>query len=117
VIDSPALTALSHTGGCGRKLAATELLLQGIQAQRDQRLLVGARTHRVFLLREDLALVQTVDFFMPLVDEPYDFGRIAAASAFLDVYAMGGADSSGAAPQAGQRAGDRYKQVKRETKE
>jgi len=96
VIDSPVLTALSHAGGCGRKLAATELLplVNGLPAQRDPRLLVGAGAHddgAVFLLRDDLALVQTVDFFTPLVDDPYDFGRIAAANALSDVYAMGGA--------------------------
>lgn len=96
VIDSPALTALSHAGGCGRKLAATELLplLRSLPAQRDPRMLVGAGTRddaAAFLLRDDLALVQTVDFFTPLVDDPYDFGRIAAANALSDVYAMGGA--------------------------
>jgi selenide,water dikinase len=94
LIDSPALTALSHAGGCGRKLAATELLplLQGLPGQPDPRLLVGPRTRddaAVFLLRDDLALVQTVDFFTPLVDDPYDFGRIAAANALSDIYAMG----------------------------
>jgi selenide, water dikinase len=94
VIDSPALTALSHAGGCGRKLAAVELLplLRGLSPQCDPRLLVGAGTRddaAVFLLRDDLALVQTVDFFTPLVDDPYDFGRIAAANALSDVYAMG----------------------------
>jgi len=96
VLDPPALTALSHAGGCGRKLAAVELLplLEGLPAQRDPRLLVGAGTRddaAVFSLRDDLALVQTVDFFTPLVDDPYDFGRIAAANALSDVYAMGGA--------------------------
>jgi selenide,water dikinase len=95
VIDSPGLTALSHAGGCGRKVAAIELLalLQGLPTQRDPRLLVGAGTRddaAIFLLRDDLALVQTVDFFTPLVDDPYDFGRIAAANALSDVYAMGG---------------------------
>jgi selenide, water dikinase len=95
LIDSPALTALSYAGGCGRKLAATELLplLQRLPVQHDPRLLVGACARddaAVFLLRDDLALVQTVDFFTPLVDDPYDFGRIAAANALSDVYAMGG---------------------------
>lgn len=94
VIDSPALTALSLAGGCGRKLAATELLpvLRALPEQRDPRLLVGADTRddaAVFLLRNELALVQTVDFFTPLVDDPYDFGRIAAANALSDIYAMG----------------------------
>lgn len=95
VIDSPALTVLSHAGGCGRKVAASELLplLRGLPAQRDPRLLVGAGGRddaAVFMLRDGLALVQTVDFFTPLVDDPYDFGRIAAANALSDVYAMGG---------------------------
>jgi selenide, water dikinase len=59
----------------------------------DPRLLVGPDTFddaAVFLVRDDLALVQTVDFFAPIVDDPYDFGRIAAANALSDVYAMGG---------------------------
>lgn len=95
VTGAPQLTALSHAGGCGRKIAATELLplLQALPAQRDPRLLVGAGSRddaAVFLLAEDVALVQTVDFFTPLVDVPYDFGRVAAANALSDVYAMGG---------------------------
>lgn len=60
---------------------------------KDQRLLVGSDTlddAAVYQLTEDLALVQTVDFFTPVVDDPFDFGRIAAANAFSDVYAMGG---------------------------
>lgn len=59
----------------------------------DPRVLVGRETFDdagVFLLREDLALVQTVDFFAPIVDDPYDFGQIAAANALSDVFAMGG---------------------------
>jgi selenide,water dikinase len=59
----------------------------------DPRLLVGPDTFddaAVFLVRDDLALVQTVDFFAPIVDDPYDFGRIAATNAISDVYAMGG---------------------------
>ncbi len=59
----------------------------------DPRLLVGPDTFddaAVFRVRDDLALVQTVDFFAPVVDDPYDFGRIAAANALSDVYAMGG---------------------------
>jgi selenide,water dikinase len=95
MLDSPSLTALSQAGGCGRKVAAAELLplLQGLPAQPDERLLVGAASRddaAVYQLREDLALVQTVDFFTPLVDDPYDFGRIAATNALSDVYAMGG---------------------------
>jgi selenide,water dikinase len=94
-VDAPALTALALAGGCGRKVAATDLLplVQGLPNQIDERLLVGASSRddaAVFRVREDLALVQTVDFFTPLVDDPYDFGRIAAANALSDVYAMGG---------------------------
>src|ERR671924_2209804 len=59
----------------------------------DPRLLVGRETFDdagVFVLSDDFALVQTVDFFAPIVDDPYTFGRIAAANALSDVYAMGG---------------------------
>ncbi len=94
-VDAPALTALALAGGCGRKVAAVDLLplVQGLPDQIDERLLVGSASRddaAVFRVREDLALVQTVDFFTPLVDDPYDFGRIAAANALSDVYAMGG---------------------------
>ncbi|HWX45256.1 MAG TPA: selenide, water dikinase SelD [Solirubrobacteraceae bacterium] len=92
---SPSLTALSRGAGCGCKLAAADLLpiVRGLPFKTDERLLVGSPTSddaAVFHLRDDLALVQTVDFFTPLVDDPYDFGRIAAANALSDVYAMGG---------------------------
>jgi selenide, water dikinase len=89
------LTALASGAGCGCKLPAAELLpvVRGLPSQDDERLLVGAATSddaAVVRVREDLALVQTIDFFTPLVDDPYDFGRIAAANALSDVYAMGG---------------------------
>jgi selenide, water dikinase len=92
---SVALSALSHGAGCGCKLPAAELLpiVDGLPAVGDPRVLVGPATAddaAVFALSADLALVQTVDFFTPLVDDPYDFGRIAAANAISDVYAMGG---------------------------
>jgi selenide,water dikinase len=67
--------------------------LAALPIQRDPRLLVGRETFDdagVFRLSDDLALVQTVDFFAPIVDDPYDFGQIAAANALSDVYAMGG---------------------------
>jgi selenide, water dikinase len=89
------LTSLSTGAGCGCKLAAADLLpiVMQLPAPADPRLLVGAPTGddaAVYRLRDDLALVQTIDFFTPLVDDPYDFGRIAAANALSDVYAMGG---------------------------
>jgi selenide,water dikinase len=90
-----ALSSLSHGAGCGCKLPAQELLdiVRTLPTSEDSRLLVGSATAddaAVFQLRDDLALVQTVDFFTPIVDDPYDFGRIAAANAISDVYAMGG---------------------------
>ena len=89
------LTALSSAAGCGCKVPAAELapLLERLPQQADPDLLVGPTTADdagVYRLREDLALVQTVDFFTPIVDDPYDFGRIAATNALSDVYAMGG---------------------------
>jgi len=89
------LTALSSGAGCGCKLAAADLLpiVRDLPATLDERLLVGSSTGddaAVFRVSQDVALVQTLDFFTPLVDDPYDFGRIAAANALSDVYAMGG---------------------------
>src|SRR3954452_14617863 len=89
------LTSLSHGAGCGCKLSAADIgpIVGGLAAVDDPRLIVGSATADdagVVRLRDDLALVQTVDFFTPIVDDPYDFGRIAAANALSDVYAMGG---------------------------
>jgi selenide,water dikinase len=89
-----ALTSLSHGAGCGCKLPAAALgpLLATVPAREDPNVLVGFGTSDdagVYKLRDDLALVQTVDFFTPIVDDPFDFGRIAAANALSDVYAMG----------------------------
>jgi len=89
------LTSLAHGAGCGCKLGPADLLpiVRGLKAPDDPRLLVGSASGddaAVFQLRADLALVQTVDFFTPIVDDPYDFGRVAAANALSDVYAMGG---------------------------
>jgi selenide,water dikinase len=91
------LTSLSHGAGCGCKLPAADLsavlaeVVSGPGA--DPNVLVGFDTSDdagVYRLRDDLAVVQTVDFFTPIVDDPFDFGRIAATNALSDVYAMGG---------------------------
>jgi selenide,water dikinase len=89
-----ALTSLSHGAGCGCKLSAADLrpILAGLPRPTDPRVLVAADTADdagVVQLSEDLAIVQTVDFFTPIVDDPYAFGRIAATNALSDVYAMG----------------------------
>jgi selenide, water dikinase len=89
------LTSLSHGAGCGCKLSAADIgpIVGGLEAVDDPRLIVGSATADdagVVRVRDDLALVQTVDFFTPIVDDPYDFGRIAATNALSDVYAMGG---------------------------
>ena len=89
------LTAFARCAGCAAKLGPADLsaALAGVPAWPDPRLLVGRESFDdagVFLVRPDLALVQTVDFFAPIVDDPYDFGQIAAANALSDVYAMGG---------------------------
>lgn len=89
------LTSLASGAGCGCKIAAADLLpvVRALDVPHDPRLAVGSATGddaAIVMVREDLALVQTIDFFTPLVDDPYDFGRIAAANALSDVYAMGG---------------------------
>ncbi|MXP65458.1 selenide, water dikinase SelD [Roseomonas sp. M0104] len=92
----PSLTSLAHGGGCGCKLAPAVLqsLLAKVPAARAfPGLLVGTETGddaAVYRLNDSQALVATTDFFTPVVDDPYDFGRIAAANALSDVYAMGG---------------------------
>jgi selenide, water dikinase len=89
------LTSLSHGAGCACKVPAALLapLVQALPQPDDPNLMVGVSTSDdagVYRLRDDLALVQTADFFTPIVDDPYDFGRIAATNALSDVYAMGG---------------------------
>jgi selenide, water dikinase len=90
-----ALTSLSHGAGCGCKLSAADLrpIVAGLERPADPRVLVAADTADdagVIALTDELAIVQTVDFFTPIVDDPYWFGRIAATNALSDVYAMGG---------------------------
>ena len=89
------LTSLSHGAGCGCKLPAAALheIVARLPPVVDPRVLVAAGTAddaAVIRLSDDLALVQTADFFTPIVDDPYLFGRIAATNALSDVYAMGG---------------------------
>jgi selenide,water dikinase len=90
----PKLTSLSHGGGCACKISPADLgqVLRGLPAFADPRVLVGYDTSddaAVVKLTEDLAAVATVDFFTPIVDDPYDFGRVAATNAISDIYAMG----------------------------
>jgi selenide,water dikinase len=90
------LTSLAHGGGCGCKLAPAalrEIMAAMPAAAAFPELLVGTETSddaAVWRLNESQALVATTDFFMPVVDDPFDFGRIAATNALSDVYAMGG---------------------------
>ncbi len=90
------LTALAHGGGCGCKLSPAVLrnLLSGMPAMAGfPDLLVGTETGddaAVYRINDEQAVVATTDFFMPIVDDPFDFGRIAAANALSDIYAMGG---------------------------
>lgn len=88
------MTKLAECAGCGAKVGAGMLaeLLCGLPVHKDPRLLVGFDTSddaSVYLVSDELALVQTVDFFPPIVDDPYTFGQIAAANAISDIYAMG----------------------------
>jgi selenium donor protein len=89
------LTELSSCAGCAAKLGAAELqrVMERVAPATDERVLVGYGSSDdagVYLLSDESALVSTVDFFTPIVDDPFDFGRIAATNALSDVYAMGG---------------------------
>jgi selenide,water dikinase len=89
------LTELSHGAGCACKLdpGALAPILAGLPGSADADLLVGFDTSddaAVYRVSDELAVVTTADFFTPIVDDPYDFGRIAATNALSDVYAMGG---------------------------
>src|SRR6476659_4480688 len=90
------LTSLAHGGGCGCKLAPSvlqRLLAEQPAAAAYKQLLVGTETAddaAVWQLVSDTCIIATTDFFMPMVDDPFDFGRIAATNAISDIYAMGG---------------------------
>jgi selenide,water dikinase len=89
------LTAMAKAAGCAAKLspAILDVVLRKLPRQTDPNVLVGFDTNDdagVYLLSEGLALVQTIDFFTPIVDDPNLFGQIAAANALSDIYAMGG---------------------------
>jgi selenide, water dikinase len=92
----PRLTSLSHGGGCGCKIAPgvlQQILSKANNPIMPKELLVGIETSddaAVYQINETQAIVATTDFFMPIVDDPFDFGRIAATNAISDVYAMGG---------------------------
>lgn len=94
-MPSTRLTTTAKTAGCSAKLGPSLLdsVLKKLTVQDDPNLLVGFRTSDdagIYRISDELALVQTVDFFPPIVDEPFDYGKIAAANALSDVYAMGG---------------------------
>jgi selenide,water dikinase len=90
------LTSFSHGGGCGCKIAPgvlSNILKQSPGFPVPSQLLVGIETSddaAVYKLNDEQALIATTDFFMPIVDDPFDFGRIAATNAISDIYAMGG---------------------------
>jgi selenide, water dikinase len=92
---SPRLTSLSHGGGCGCKIAPAvlhDLLARAAPASVPPQLLVGIETSddaAVYRINDTQAIVATTDFFMPIVDDPHDFGAIAATNAISDIYAMG----------------------------
>jgi len=92
---SPRLTQLSHGAGCACKLppGLVHDVIAGLPRPQSPDLLVGLETAddaAVYRVSDELAVVTTVDFFTPIVDDPYDFGRVAATNALSDVYAMGG---------------------------
>src|ERR1700744_5787090 len=94
-VSQPRLTSLAHGGGCGCKLAPSvlqELLANQSAAAPFRQLLVGIETGddaAVWKIDDSTCVVATTDFFMPVVDDPFDFGRIAATNAISDIYAMG----------------------------
>jgi selenide, water dikinase len=95
VTETVKLTSMAKAAGCAAKMAPGTLdaILRRLPPQTDPNVLVGFNTNDdagVYLIGQDLALVQTVDFFTPVVDDPFTFGQIAAANSLSDIYAMGG---------------------------
>lgn len=89
------LTSLTHTAGCAAKIGPGTLagILEGLPKFEDADLLVGIETSddgAIYRVSDEIALIQTLDFFPPMVDDPYLFGQVAAANALSDIYAMGG---------------------------
>src|SRR5688500_17340125 len=90
------LTQYSHGAGCGCKISPKildQILKSNLSVPDNEKLLVGNHSKddsAVLDIGNGMALISTTDFFMPIVDDPYEFGRIAAANAISDVYAMGG---------------------------
>ncbi len=94
-MDKIRLTSLSHGSGCGCKIGREDLslIIEHLPAMKDSNIIVGTATAddaAVYKIDDKRALVQTVDFFTPIVDDPYEYGQIAAANAISDIYAMGG---------------------------
>jgi selenide,water dikinase len=95
-LAAPRLTSFSHGGGCGCKIAPavlSQIIAKSSTGMLPKELLVGIETAddaAVWQLNEHQAVVATTDFFMPIVDDPFDFGAIAATNAISDIYAMGG---------------------------
>ena len=95
VLETPRLTGYAHGGGCACKIPPGELedAVRGLVGQASPNVLVGlddGDDAAAVLVRDDLAVLSTADFFTPVVDDAYDWGRIAAANALSDIYAMGG---------------------------
>lgn len=94
--DKIRLTQYSHGAGCGCKIAPdvlSKVLVSNIEVPEDKRLIVGNTSRddaAVFDMEDGTAIISTTDFFMPIVDDPFTFGKIAAANAISDIYAMGG---------------------------
>src|SRR5579862_2649924 len=111
LLEQVKLTATVKAAGCAAKLSpgVLDTVLRRLPRQEDNNVLVGFETSDdagVYRLSAGLALVQTVDFFTPIVDDPFSFGQIAAANALSDVYAMGGRPISALSIVAFPESGD-----------